>query len=667
MTEDYLSKRHQSELSGLKRAARHKFIQLGIPLLVLALLFFLLPQARDRGGPPQLSVAAEKINRLYQSEKSYLEWFQQRGTSSEMNLFFGLSSSLITSAEATQGRSRDSTLNLFFIELIAAMQRILFLAIAGMRLWIVTLLLSIVWGLRKLQSYEGKDLLGVTGVGKLFYSGIRGDLSPLTKDGEFDFLIPGLACPKRVPIDEVKSSHIGKVLANFGVANVTNATLASIIIAHPEVPSFASSSNDTKLAERYQEVPLSEHAAKVLEAALLVHKEIRSGKFLRAEKGPIESSTKMNEESFISLLSGALGRVITGPMQKSLALCEPEEVAAMVLALEASKVLGYHVEGHRWVRRTNFPQLSARALLHSIPEFSKEHRPQRRRVIRQALVFASRFTVFGPIRAPRKLSEETRALRQWAEVQMALPYELAAVSDEVEFYGIAGELHDRWAKRFIGSLQAHNPEVMSQSVATETDILFISAQSFVDSFKLELKPGEFERLEQLASSINQIQRIQELSGDLVAEHGASATGRTPLPQYQRVFAPISNAEAEDLSRAHGLSRETLRLWSTLRNVLDIYGWLARRIGSESVPEHSCVMCVFKGVDPLLGGNSLSLLGKKGMIPLRGSHIGRPLGKNWQRHFLVASTASLASDVGLYEKLLTGFEPGLPEDDVIGTA
>jgi hypothetical protein len=67
-----------------------------------------------------------------------------------------------------------------------------------------------------------------------------------------------------------------------------------------------------------------------------------------------------------------------------------------------------------------------------------------------------------------------------------------------------------------------------------------------------------------------------------------------------------------------MRREDLSDWLALKVVLSSYGWLASRVGDYSVPETSTIFAVFKPENQLEGVNSLGLLGKSGMVPVRGS-------------------------------------------------
>src|SRR5690606_34820245 len=121
----------------------------------------------------------------------------------------------------------------------------------------------------------------------------------------------------------------------------------------------------------------------------------------------------------------------------------------------------------------NFSQLTARAVLHSIPDFGREFRNEQRKTIRRALIYGSRSSVFGPVRFAADLTDLSRALRQWVEVLMACPHELDAVSDDVELFGLATEGQQRWAAiifdRLVEAANREKPELY----ATDTNLLFV--------------------------------------------------------------------------------------------------------------------------------------------------------------------------------------------------
>ncbi len=70
------------------------------------------------------------------------------------------------------------------------------------------------WVKRSLDrgTYEGRDLLGQMGNGRLFYSGARAGLFKMADNGAPDVQVRGLACPPEASQEAVLSSSLFKVL-----------------------------------------------------------------------------------------------------------------------------------------------------------------------------------------------------------------------------------------------------------------------------------------------------------------------------------------------------------------------------------------------------------------------------------------------------------------------
>jgi hypothetical protein len=337
------------------------------------------------------------------------------------------------------------------------------------------------------------------------------------------------------------------------------------------------------------------------------------------------------------------------------------EIATTLLALEAGKVLAHSFEGGRWIKRSNFPQLSARAVLHSVVGYPGDYDFSSRQRIRRALIYASRSSSFAPVRMPIDLSEDIWVLRQWSEILLACPHELEAVSDEVELVGLVRHAHRKWSREFSDSSVVVSPEMAQSSYATPSNLLFLPLSRVLAILRKALDSAEIRRIEQLGAVVSSRQKVTQLARD------AGDESALEHPAFERVFPPLAEEEMATLARIHALNPNDVRDWSALRIVLSSYGWLARRVGDYTVPDSSLIFAVFQADASLDGVNSLGFLGKLGMVPFRGSKLHERWGRNWANRFLFVNGATMAETTEDFEKLLKGIKDTAPEDPLIAGA
>lgn len=624
---------------------RKRLVHIGLPILFVLIICSLLPSSSARGV---LVTTNQKIQELDEDVQGYLVWLKAHGIQSEISLVASISDKIISHGAALVDGHETNKLAIAYLGFLRGVLRVIFACVASLRLWVMLFAAVAFISFRNWRPYIGEGVLGVTGNGKLFFSGVHVDLSNLTDSGEPALLIPGLACPKSKNANEVAQSELGKLLRNYQALNKTTAHLAGVILTYPEVPFFAATAGDQERLATFNDPLLTLGAMMCVEEALFVHRTIKEG-------GKIEDATinpVTERESYRIAVRQGLFRVLTDEMRVAIAQLHATDVAALVLSYQAGKVLGYLREGNRWSRRTSYIHLNGRAVLHSIASYSKEFSFQARAVIRKALVYGMRFSVFGPIRLPLDMPPAARALRQWTELFMAYPHELVLTTDELEFYARASEVWKRWEKRFVEAIGAHAPEIINSARVTDSGALFISIRGLLALLRSVVSRDEIQRIERLVLAIGQMQRIHEMSKDLVSDAVSDEGVRGPLPQFQRVFAQLSPVEVKALSSSSDVSVEELKEWLIVRNIFHTFGWLARQVGSSSVPDHSCVAVVFKGID---GASSRSILGAKGMIPLRGSYLEERLGKFWRSRFASAQSATIADTEENYQKLLQGID------------
>lgn len=679
---DNISRKHRKDLSALvgRRSSSLLKVIAGILLVTFCVLFILsiIPSYRTAGD----SLARAKRDlassglitdpEFFQRHEQYREWLSLRGTPSEQEMFDTISQIVFRSASGLGIRRGDSEgwtfLKSSYLSMHFALLRISFIIIASWRLWMFAMILAIALEYYGLRVYSADDILGQTGNGRLFFSGARLQLEPTNSSGAPEHQVRGLACPKTAPLSAVRASRLGSLLDKFGVANETNLGLASVLVQHKDYPAYVAEADEGPLLDAYFEGgSLLENATAVLEKGLFLHQSYRAMHMSNERLGETQSSPsgqteekgqrKVTQSEYASLLSQAFHRVLTPDMRLHLSELRASELATALLAFEAGKVLAYSREGNQWVRKSNFPNLSGRAVMHSIAAFAKEYNFEERTAIRRALLYASRSSVFAPVRFPVDLNEKTRAVRQWIELLMACPHELQAVGDEVELIGIVGETQRAWAQLFLDGAMALDPEVVDDVYATPTNLFFMPATKVITLMRKVIEHATLRRLEELVARVSQKQRLEIMSVDFAGEGSERGTSHA-----ERIFTPLAHREIKALATQHNVAIADIRDWSTLRVVLNSFGWLGRRVGDYTVPESSIISIVFK-VDPgMPGANEFSRLGRHGMVAFRGTRLEAKWGKFWQTRFIPVLGVTMAETMDDFGQLMKGIEKELEEEE-----
>ena len=664
---DSLAEKHKreiDELRGGKGGALKWAVVVAALVLIASVFLFRSDTSQLRGGISDahrelLASGASWAEDIIDQQSQFRTWLESHGTSIEIALFDRASLKILNSAAdiASDGRGGESGgfFQRTYISLHFAFGRIVFLLIASLRLWIFAGVTAVLWASRKYLRHQGPDILGQTGNGRLYYSGIRAALDTVDQRGVPQTLVTGLACLPSLPASVARSSEIGRVLSHFGAINGTTTALAGIIIAHRHYPSYVAMRDEISLLDKaYQGSSLAENAAHVLMNVLELHREYREGRALD-EAAPavlvpvtIEAGKAINSETYSAWLQHGLHRVLTPALRRELATLSVVEVATATLALEAGKAMTYALEAGRWVRRSNFHQLNARAVLHSIAAFGQEFDAASRDTIRRAVVFASRSSVFAPVRFPLDLSETSRALRQWTELLLACPHELQTAADEVELFGLVTELHRRWIIRFFDSILTARPGDLDGIFATTGNLLLVPVRRILDQFHDLIDAATLKRLEELVLVVSQKQKLHSLTVD----SSIDADHKEEVSVSERFLGPLAAQEMTQLAERHDLRVDELRAWSAIRVILNSYAWLARRVGDYSVPLSSVIFSVLEPFnDSNLKTNEFGLAGKKAMVPLRATKILERFGRGWQSYFTEVLNATMAETSEEFERRL----------------
>lgn len=686
---DPIARKHQRDLAAMVGPRRGRTLRTLIIVGALLLsLFGVLSYISNSGASgDSVQLARRALARsgavqgaeFFERHHQYQEWLATRGTNSEAAFFDTVSQLLFRSAA---GVARDQTqggeLSFFrslYISMHFAVLRIVFVLIVSWRLWLFAVLLALSLEYFAARVHQGDDLLGQTGNGRLFFSGFRIGLEPTDAQGAPQQQVRGLACPRAVSAAAVKKSALGTVLAQFGVDSETNMELAGVIVAHSDYPSYIANAEESALLEAcYEGSTLAKSVPALLQRVLGLHQKYRAMQIgnEKLEEFDVQPQTttatpqKLTVEQYAAEVERSLHRVLTPEMRTHIAELKPKELATLLLALEAGKALAFGKEGPQWIRRSNFPHISARAVLHSMRHYGEEYSYDERSTLRRALIFASRQSVFAPVRFPVDLSNKARAARQWVEVLMANPHELQSIADEVELIGIVSEAQRTWSQAFMDGAMALDPDVVDDAYATSNNTLFMPVTKVLTLARKVIEHSILRRLEELIARVSQKQRLEVMSMDFAMD-GTSLGGhaeRGLLMQSDRIFAPLAHREVKTLSTEHGLSTADVRDWSSVRVILNGFGWLARRVGDYSVPENSLVSMVFT-VDPSMpGANEFGRIGKHGLVALRGTRLETRWGKFWQSRFISVQSGVMAENSFDFDQLMKGIEKR-PEDEEFG--
>jgi len=592
-------------------------------------------------------VYSSQLIEMENSRDFYANWLSDKLGEGAASTLDWVATLLISSAQLVP--ASDDFVSKTWIALHIGLIRVAFMLVAWWKFWIVAVAAAIIWSMQSWKIYRANDLLGRQTNGRLFYSGIRGEVKKVDASGAPDLQVPGLACPKTSTPAEVKVSALGKVLEAHKVANITNSSLAGIILAYKEWPAFVAARNEVGLLEKaYQKTELAKHAALVLEAALSLQEtylkyidrisELTLDDEQAAHTGPISA------EQYAQKLKFALNRVLTPALKIAMTQLSAKELATIVLAEEAGKVMAYNKEIGVFVRTSNFPQLCARSILHSIPEYADEYNSKERNTIRRAIIYNSRRSVYGPVKFLQELSPEIRAARQWAEVLLACPHELVEVTDEVELYGLVCGIHDAWIKSFFDDLMVASDESLGSIIASGT-MIYMPVTRLIEYFRKSIDPKYTKRLAELVAVVSNRQRLAMAEG--------LATGTVRVPDYIKIFSPLSNEQIARLSKDHGIDPKVLYEWSALRVVLNSFSWLGKRVGEGTVPDSSIIFLALKRESEDFNNHELISECRLGIVALRATRIIDRWGPQWASKFDVVFSVTSVDNMEEFEKYRRG--------------
>jgi len=355
-------------------------------------------------------------------------------------------------------------------------------------------------------------------------------------------------------------------------------------------------------------------------------------------------------------------------MRVAFAQWAPSEVAAMVLALQAGKHLTYDKEvGDRWSVISTFPELNARAAIHSVSEYGEDYSYDRRTMIRRAIVYSCRSAVFEVNRLPVDMDEEMLAGRQLAELILMPPHRLPAVSDEVELYGIARESFGLWKTRFLEILGGPEATAFKEGafLAASGDMLFIPVTKLID-------------VAHSVVSHELVRRMGELTRAVEQEKQRFISRKEDVAPHLGIIPPIlNNAEMNELMRGHQLTKEQAEDWLAMRYMLRNYSILGQRISDKANGPSQIIYLVREKLkvyktnneeEPLKRSSEFS--GSVGIAPVRTSFIDEALGDEWKSGLTQPKRIHVPNNRKEYDALLASSDSnkdsskssGVPGDD-----
>lgn len=650
-----VSKRLLSELGyGPFGVLRPSFLLSRLAVLFLAsALFFNLWYLLSGQTPRQNASESPKFGttlgrKLFERHESFVAFIRAHGTLAEEALYQDFAESAVLAAHAYD-RSvvndpenisksyRDSSFTNWYLGLLFFWVQIVFLAVASWRYWLLGALGGAIYGFYRFQLHKGDDLLGVLSNGTLFHSGLWVGLDRLTDSGEPDVVAPGLACPRVVADSEIDASPFRSLLDQYQANCPTNRRLVSYILAEKDFPAWVSPRGVEPIIERtYPNVPLYKHAYYILEKALVLQALYKNR---LAEGGVLTGDMELSIEQipgpdhviatqdYADYLVYCFHQSLTPRLRAALAKFSEAELACIILASQAGLLLTYDKEvGNTYSVVSCFPELNARAMMHSVPSFSSDFSFPRREKMRRALVYSARSSLFELNRLPTDMSEETQAARQLVELSLTRPHLLPEVGPEVELYALAREAHEAWKAHFVEALSGDNAGVVREgSFIGPGEVLFMPLENFMSIVREVVSEKTLERLRELSEQA------------ALYREGIKARKEEVPPHLNHLLTPSDDTFVANLVRDHDISEQDALDWLGFRYVLRSYSWLAQRIGDKAngpaqiiflIRERQKVYKTDNEDEPIKRISEFS--GGAGVVPLRTTQITEVLGQGWYK-------------------------------------
>lgn len=467
--------------------------------------------------------------------------------------------------------------------------RLLFVLLASLPVWIGAFVLGTLVTLLLIGPHEGPDLLGQTGNGRPYYSGIRVALDNIVDDGRPNLHIQGLACLKQSPNRVCKSSRLIELLKQHGAFSKTNQELVSFILAFPEFPAGLTSLNNQNGGPQ-METDLVAHTEALLESALVA--------FSRLKLPSNESTTQADTRSPLGQTINCFQSVVTPNLIQGISSLTPQEIATVVLATQAGKILASeNIEG-KWVLKSQYPNLSSRAVLHSLPSYSADFDILERQRLRQALIFTAGLSRTNLIRLPKDFPPDSQILRSFSELCFASPSELIEAGTFIEMFNWHSLIHQQFQKAFGDWLQSNLKRLDTGS--GWCDNVFLIDLSIMETILAPLLS---------ATEQERFGRLAEINGT------------------KQMESPLQRASS----------------WRMYHPALAAHGWFCERIGAATVPRGGLAKVVINRGPNLADKAKNDLRLQENMVPLRVTTIRQFYGEAWKNRIPLLGGLSVVKD------------------------
>ena len=521
--------------------------------------------------------------------------------------------------------------------------KILFVFIIFFPFWIIGGLAGYFYLKRNFINTPGSSgILQVLGIeNRPFNSGINAPLKPNGSISCTDISCPGLACPPMAGEAETQAIPLAGQLRKFGALNQTNLSLLRIILAHQDypcsVPPERSVDDQQNLVEEEgegsfvsnNEGTLLESTGRSLPALLMVHSCIR--KYFKSESIPKKGLLpyKKVTDDFavigqkLSTEAQTLLKCLTPVRARAIAHLPPTLVATGYLACEAGKCLVFDKVDDDFTRKSLYPHLQARAVLHSIESYHKEYKGDGKLIVRQAIICSRRHGDFGRAFLPVNMPIQSRALRDWLEVlfmdrseqpKIAELCELDAHLEEL-YLNLKSRLHEKVTNR--AEDEDHSEAFMWQGVVSKSVIL-MPLKSLIEICFYQVE----------AAQRNRIIELMRTTKDILVNLSISSR----LPGFKRQAieaAKLGDDYKETLGKFGSSGEKLLSQWLVLRRMLTRYNWLSTRIGDNPVPPEGFVRTIL--LDRSKQGED-AIITVENSIPLRQRRFKELIGETFEKDY-----------------------------------
>ena len=556
--------------SVLRNSNVHRYIELMamaslglIIVTILANLYFVVSGTSedqrsvfDKRMSPSLSERTEKLQ----------SWLETRDVKSESYLFNEVAAYISTFGSSLPAESSSRKSSDFFA---MGLLNVAFFLIASWRAWLFGIVGTGLFHFFTSHAYAGKDFLGKLGNGRKFFSGIRIGFAGRSEEELSKLWVPGLAIPSKVSLKIFAKSPLHGVMKSFNVLNDTNTFLGRVLLSRGNFPSYLIDKSSATAITKDSDTPSVEYfAAEVLKAFLDRHAALASGGHITALRA---------ESPYPEVLASHAFRTLTQLMTDAIAATSATEITTAFLAWYCGRIFTIAEDGDGWTSTSIFPELTARAILHSIPSLDSDYDGDIRTRLRRALVYSPRTGLIEPPRMPLYMEPDLLALRGWVELLGASPVRLASQADEVEFFNRSREA-DEFVKEVVEKkIQQQAKQFFSTSIATDS-LLFLPFSTVIAFLREALPIDVLNRLGELSSAVYQTMKLQAIAEKL------QPTASSPV-EFMKLatLAPLAVPEIKKLSTLYQISVADLVDWSAARSLLATRHWVPGRVGESKAP------------------------------------------------------------------------------------